>query len=38
MIESITATGEALNPGIIFKGKELQAQWFIDEFKKIVPN
>ena len=38
MIEAITATGEALNLGIIFKGKELQAQWFIDEFKKTCPS
>jgi hypothetical protein len=25
-----------LDPGIIFKGKDLQAQWFIEEFKKIA--
>lgn len=38
MIEYITATGKVLDPGIIFKGKELQAQWFIDEFKRICSN
>lgn len=37
MIESITATGEVLEPGIIFKGKELQQQWFIDQFHQLVP-
>lgn len=35
-IEAITATGRVLNPGIIFKGKALQVQWFIEEFKKIA--
>jgi hypothetical protein len=38
MIESITATGEVLNPGIIFKGKELQEQWFIEQFRQSVPS
>jgi hypothetical protein len=33
-IEAITATGRALTPGIIFKGKNLQNQWFLNEFKK----
>jgi hypothetical protein len=33
-IEAVTAIGRALTPGIIFKGKELQAQWFLDEFKQ----
>ncbi|TVY74168.1 hypothetical protein Focb16_v006128 [Fusarium oxysporum f. sp. cubense] len=28
--------GRLLKPGIIFKGKELQKQWFIDEFNKIA--
>lgn len=35
-IEAITADGRALTPGIIFKGKELQEQWFIKEFKKTA--
>ncbi|OAQ57412.1 transposase [Pochonia chlamydosporia 170] len=35
-IEAITADGRALTPGIIFKGKELQKQWFVNEFKKIA--
>ncbi|KAJ3454823.1 hypothetical protein MRS44_013423 [Fusarium solani] len=34
--EAVTATGRLLKPGIIFKGKELQRQWFIDEFRKIA--
>ncbi|RYC79542.1 hypothetical protein BFJ63_vAg17578, partial [Fusarium oxysporum f. sp. narcissi] len=35
-IEAVTAYGRLLKPGIIFKGKELQQQWFIDEFRKIA--
>lgn len=35
-IEAITADGRALTPGIIFKGKELQKQWFLEEFRKIA--
>lgn len=35
-IEAITADGRALRPGIIFKGKELQSQWFLNEFRKIA--
>ncbi|TVY62619.1 Pogo transposable element with ZNF domain [Fusarium oxysporum f. sp. cubense] len=35
-IEAVTADGRLLKPGIIFKGKELQQQWFIDEFRKIA--
>ena len=35
-IEAVSATGQALKPGIIFKGKDLQAQWFIEEFKKVA--
>jgi hypothetical protein len=34
-IETATATGLPLAPGIIFKGKELQEQWFLNEFKEI---
>ncbi|OBS15534.1 hypothetical protein FPOA_12440 [Fusarium poae] len=35
-IEAVTATGRALKPGIIFKGKELQKQWFLSEFELIA--
>ncbi|KAF5703647.1 hypothetical protein FMUND_12901, partial [Fusarium mundagurra] len=35
-IEAVTADGRALVPGIIFKGKELQNQWFLEEFKQIA--
>ncbi|KAJ3455068.1 hypothetical protein MRS44_013668 [Fusarium solani] len=35
-IEAVTATGHALKPGIIFKGKELQKQWFLNEFELIA--
>ncbi|KAM4064314.1 DDE superfamily endonuclease [Hirsutella rhossiliensis] len=35
-IEAITADGRALTPGIIFKGKDLQAQWFKDEFREFA--
>jgi hypothetical protein len=33
-IEAVTATGRVLTPEIIFKGKYLQAQWFLNEFKE----
>jgi len=33
-IEAVTADGQVLTPGIIFKGKELQSQWFTDEVKR----
>ncbi|KAF6528300.1 hypothetical protein HZS61_008602 [Fusarium oxysporum f. sp. conglutinans] len=32
-IETVTADGRLLKPGIIFKDKELQQQWFIDELQ-----
>ena len=35
-IEAITAGGKSLKPGIIFKGKNLQGQWFLDEFRNIA--
>jgi len=35
-VEAMTVDGQSLKPGIIFKGKELQKQWFIDEFHKIA--
>lgn len=35
-IEAISVTGELLNPAIIFKGKDLQAQLFLKEFKSIA--
>ena len=33
-IEAVTADGRTLTPAIIFKGKELQNQWFLQEFEK----
>ncbi|EWZ77885.1 hypothetical protein FOXG_22498 [Fusarium oxysporum f. sp. lycopersici 4287] len=35
-IGAVTATGRSLKPGIIFKGKELQKQWFLNEFELIA--
>lgn len=35
-IEAVTADGRVLTPGIIFKGKELQKQWFLEEFRQIA--
>ncbi|KAG6990486.1 Pogo transposable element with ZNF domain [Fusarium oxysporum f. sp. conglutinans] len=35
-LEAVTATGRLLKPGVIFKGKELQQQWFIDELKEVA--
>lgn len=35
IIDAITASGKYLDPGVVFKGKELQGQWFLREFKKI---
>jgi len=35
-IEAITADGRLLTPGIIFKGKELQTQWFLQEFRQFA--
>ena len=32
----MTADGRVLKPGIIFKGKDLQKQWFIEEFRKFA--
>lgn len=37
IIDAITATGVYLDPAIIFKGKDLQWQWFTNEFAKTVP-
>jgi hypothetical protein len=34
--EAVTADSRALIPGIIFKSKELQKQWFLKEFKQIA--
>ncbi|KAF6525580.1 hypothetical protein BFJ70_g17258 [Fusarium oxysporum] len=34
--EAVTANGRLLKPGIIFKGRDLQQQWFMDEFRKIA--
>ncbi|KAJ3455782.1 hypothetical protein MRS44_017264 [Fusarium solani] len=33
---AVTADSRLLKPGIIFKGKELQQQWFIDELRGIA--
>ncbi|TGJ83436.1 hypothetical protein E0Z10_g5317 [Xylaria hypoxylon] len=35
-IERISAAGVDLDPGIIFKGKNLQLQWFIEEFREVA--
>jgi hypothetical protein len=35
-LEAVTADSRLLKPGIIFKGKELQQQWFIDELKEVA--
>ena len=35
-IECVSATGNLLKPGIIFKGKDLQGQWFIEEFRNLA--
>ncbi|KAK8073350.1 DDE superfamily endonuclease domain-containing protein [Apiospora phragmitis] len=35
-IEAVTADGRALKPGIIFKGKDLQKQWFVEQFRTIA--
>jgi hypothetical protein len=35
-IEAVTATGHILVPGIIFKGQNLQVQWFLDKFKSLA--
>ncbi|KAK8074017.1 DDE superfamily endonuclease domain-containing protein [Apiospora phragmitis] len=35
-IEAVTADGRVLKPGVIFKGKDLQKQWFIDEFRRTA--
>lgn len=37
LIDAITASGHYLDPGVIFKGKKLQAQWFLREFKQLCP-
>ncbi len=36
-IEAVSASGEMLTPTIIFKDKDLQVQWFLQEFQKIAP-
>lgn len=37
VIDSVTAKGIHLPPGIIFKGQKLQMQWFTEQFRAIVP-
>lgn len=36
-IECISASGRILEPGIIFKGVDLQSQWFEEEVLSIAP-
>ncbi|OBS16804.1 hypothetical protein FPOA_27081 [Fusarium poae] len=36
LYRAVTATGRLLKPGIIFKGKEIQQQWFVDELKQVA--
>jgi hypothetical protein len=36
LIETISANGKFLKPAIIFKGRELQSQWFIQEFNHVA--
>lgn len=38
IIDAVTAKGHYFNPGIIFKGKSLQWQWFEEKFAKLVSN
>ena len=38
IVEAIRADGKVLQPGIIFKGKELQAQWFNDQVAALCPD
>jgi hypothetical protein len=33
---AVIVTGRGLKPGIIFKGKELQKKWFLNEFELIA--
>jgi hypothetical protein len=37
IIDTITADGTYLNPGLVFKGKDLQAQWFLKQFRDLAP-
>lgn len=37
-IECVSADGRLLDPGIIFKGKALQEQWFTKEVLRLAPN
>jgi hypothetical protein len=36
VIEAVTVTGRSLKLGIVFRGKELQKQWFLNEFELIA--
>lgn len=38
IIDCITATGHYLDPGVVFKGKSLQKQYFSREFKSLCPD
>jgi hypothetical protein len=35
-LETVAADGRLLKPGITFKDKELQQQWFIDELEEVA--
>ena len=37
LVEAFTADGRALDPGVIFKGADLQTQWFQEQMKKTIP-
>ena len=37
-IECVCADGSMIEPAVIFKGKDLQQQWFDDECHKIAGN
>jgi hypothetical protein len=36
IIECISATGQAIDPLVIFKGKDVQQQWFPDEEDRLL--
>lgn len=37
MIDCVSATGQYFTPGIVFKGENLQYQWFQKEMAQICP-
>lgn len=38
LIEACTAAGHLLHPGIIYKGKNIQGQWFEKDMKRTIPD